>query len=81
MQDSHLDTNTCPHCHHKVAVQASPQEMQVEFCSRCGIFWLDFGNQRPGLYRAVEAQSARWHQQHRPLQNAIRAEARKENCL
>ena len=63
----------CPHCLHPVSAATAleaRQQVLFEHCARCGTLWLDFGPVRPRIYTAVEAQSARWDQQHVPQRRA-----------
>lgn len=60
---------TCPHCRNKtqqtqpaLSPDAETNDVLFELCPMCGMIWLDFGASRPGLYRSVEAQVARWEQ-------------------
>ncbi len=52
---------TCSIC---TAEKSKPgKALEVDYCMICGIFHVNFGEERPRLYQQVEAQTRRWEQQ------------------
>ena len=63
-ESSERDAETgfcCPWCQARIERDES---VCFELCAACGLVWLDFGSERPRLYRAVEAQVTRWEALH-----------------
>lgn len=54
----------CPHCQYAFSQKSAKVDVFFELCSRCGSLWMDFGQTRPKLHQAVEAQVARWERTH-----------------
>lgn len=57
--------NTCFVC--SSTEKKFQEEIEVDYCMVCGIVSLNFGEQRPRLYKQLEHQTQRWEKRAKAL--------------